>query len=107
MVIWKKIAQGFDSLGDGGSESVSMAPFASMNVEPTIPSASTVPIGIGRTISQVSKRACESDASVGKVDTFVEKLDFSVGKASVMALNPSLLSSDEEYFGPCRIVEEI
>ena len=55
MVIWKKLAQGFDSLGDGGSESVSMAPSASMNVEPTMPCASTMPVGIPRTISQVSK----------------------------------------------------
>ena len=44
---------------------------------------------------------------MGKADTFVEKLDFSVGKASVVALNPSLLSSYEELFGSCRIVEEM
>ena len=44
---------------------------------------------------------------MGKADTSVKKLDFSVGKASVVALKPSLLSSDEELFGPCRIVEEM
>ena len=44
---------------------------------------------------------------MGKVDTSIEKLDFSVGKVSVVALKPSLLSSDEELFGPCHIVEEM
>ena len=42
-----------------------------------------------------------------KADTCVEKLDFSMGKASVVALKPSLLSSDEEFFGPFHIVEEM
>ena len=42
-----------------------------------------------------------------KANTSVEKMDFSVGKASAMAVNPSLLSSDEEFFGPCCIVEEM
>ena len=55
MGIWKKLAQGFDSLADGGSSSVSMAPFASMNVEPTVPTASIVRVHILRTISQISK----------------------------------------------------
>ena len=66
-----------------------MAPSASMNVEHTIPCASTVPIGIPRTISQVFKRDRESDAFMEKEDTCVEKLDFSVGKESVVALKPS------------------
>ena len=55
MVIWKKISQGFDSLGDGGSGNVSMAPSTSMNVDSTMPCASTVPVGIPRTISHVFK----------------------------------------------------
>ena len=73
MVIWKKLAQGFDSLGDGGSANVSMAPYSSMNVDPTMPAASTVPVRIPRMISQLSKQACEYDAFVGKVDASVGK----------------------------------
>ena len=46
MVIWKKLAQGFNSLGDGGSGSVSMAPSTSMNVDHTVPCASRVVVGI-------------------------------------------------------------
>ena len=107
MAIWKKLAQGFDSLGDGGSSSVSLAPYASMNVDPTMPAASTVHVYIPTTISQLYKQARESDASVGKVDASVEKVNASVGKAAVLALKPSIPSSYEEFFGPCRIVEEI
>ena len=55
MVIWKRLAEGFDPSGDGGRGSVSMAPSASMNVDRTVSCASTVPIGIPRTISHVSK----------------------------------------------------
>ena len=55
MAIWKKLAHGFDSLGDGCSGSVSMAPFASMNVDPTVPAASTLPVRILRVFSQLSK----------------------------------------------------
>ena len=55
MVIWKRLAQGFNPSCDGGSKSVSMAPYASMNVDPTVPYASTVPVGIPRMISHVSK----------------------------------------------------
>ena len=80
MVIWKRLAEGFDPLGDGGSGSVSMDPSASINVDGTLSFASTMPIGIPRTISQVSKRGRESDASVGKADTSVEKVDFLWGK---------------------------
>ena len=50
MVIWKRLAQGFDSSSDGGSGIVSMAPSASMNVDCTIPCTSIVPIGILRAI---------------------------------------------------------
>ena len=107
MVIWKKLAQGFNSLGDGGSGSVSMDSSASMNLDPIIPCASTVPVGIPRMISHISKRGHEFDAYVGKADTSVEKLDFSVGKASVVALKPTLLSSNEEFFGTFCIVEEM
>ena len=84
-----------------------MVPSSSMNVDPTVPCASTVHVGIPRTISHVSKRGRESDASLEKVDTSVEKLDFSMGKVSVVSLKPGLLSSDEEFFGHCHIVEEI
>ena len=51
MAIWKKLAQGFDSFCDGGSESVSMAPSASMNIEPTVPAAYTVSVRIPKMIS--------------------------------------------------------
>ena len=71
-----------------------------MNVDPTIPAASIVPILILTTISHLSKRAHESDASVEKVDAFV-------GKEIVLKLNPSLQSSDEKFFGPCPIIEEM
>ena len=51
MAIWKKLAQGFDSLGDGGSGSVSMAPSSSMNVSPTMHAVYIVPSLISTTIS--------------------------------------------------------
>ena len=66
MAIWKKLAEGFDSLDDGGSGSVSMAPSASMNVDPTMLAASTLLVQIPRMISELSKQARESDAFVGK-----------------------------------------
>ena len=68
---------------------------------------STVPVAFPTTISQLSKRACESDASVGKGDAFVEKTDVSMVKVHVLVLKPSLPSLDEELFGPCPIVEEM
>ena len=40
MAIWKKLAEGFDSLGDGGSGIVSMAQSASINVDPIVPATS-------------------------------------------------------------------
>ena len=55
MVIWKRLAEGFDPSGDGGSGSVSMAPSASMNVDRTVPCVYTVPFGIPRMICHVSK----------------------------------------------------
>ena len=68
MAIWKILAMGLDSTGDGGSGSVSMAPSGSMNVVsyPTMPPASMVPFLISTTITQLSKWVREVDAYVGK-----------------------------------------
>ena len=55
MAIWKILAQGFDSLDDGGSGSVFMAPSTSMNVDPTMLAASTLLVQIPRMISELSK----------------------------------------------------
>ena len=44
---------------------------------------------------------------MGKADASVEKANAYVGKAVIVALKPSLLSSDEEVFRPCPIVEEM
>ena len=107
MAIWKKLAEGFDSLDDGGSGNVSMVSSSSINVEPMVPATSTVVVRIPRTISQLFEQARQSNASVGKEDASVEKADASVGKATVVALKPSLLYLDEEFFGPCPIVEEM
>ena len=107
IAIWQKIALGVDSLGDGGSSSVSMAPSGSINVDttPTIPAASRVPILIPSTISPLSKRVWESDAFVEKEYASVRKWVASVGKTDVLLLNHSLRSSDEELFGPCPIIK--
>ena len=58
------------------------------------------------TISHLSKRAREYDASVGKADASVEKPDVYVGKVFVLALKPSLPYLDKKLFGPSPIIEE-
>ena len=104
MAMWKKLAVGVESLGDGGSNNVSMAPEMNVDPSPTIPSVSTIPV----TISQLSKQALESDASVGKAHAFVGKVNPSVGKPDAsIGKDVGLPSSDEEGFGPCPMVEEM
>ena len=57
MAIWKRLALGLDSLDTRGSGSVSMAPSGSMNVglTPTMAPATTVPLSISTTITELSK----------------------------------------------------
>ena len=109
MDMWKKLAVGGDSLGDGGSENVSMAP--EMNVDPTpmILVVSIVPV----TISDLFKGGEECDACVGKANSSVEKenpsvgkTDASLGKAVVLPLKRSLPFSDEQVCGHSLMAEE-
>ena len=46
MAIWKKLAMGVDSLGDGGSGNASMDPEMNVDPNPTIPTVSTMPVRI-------------------------------------------------------------
>ena len=62
MGMWKKLALGVDSLGDGGSGNVSMAPEMNVDLAPMIPDVSTMPV----TISELFKGGQECDAYVGK-----------------------------------------
>ena len=104
MDMWKKLDVGVDSLGDGGSENVSMAP--EMNVGPT-------PMILPVTISEVFKGGEECDASVGKADASMEKVNpsmgktnASLGKVTILPLKHSLPSLDEEMCGPSFMGEE-
>ena len=51
MDMWKKLAMGVDSLGDGGSKNVYMAPEMNVDPAPTILIVSIVPV----TISELFK----------------------------------------------------
>ena len=78
MTTWKTLAMELESMGDGGSDSVSMPPSGSMNISlvPAMPPASMVPFLIPTTITQPSKRVREADASVGKTDPLSVSLEY-------------------------------
>ena len=93
MDMWKKLAMGVDSLGDGGSENVSMDPKRNADPAPMILIVSTFSV----IISELFKGVQECGASVGKVDAYVEKenpsvgkTDASVGKGVVLPLKCSI-----------------
>ena len=103
MGMWKKLALGVDSLGDGGSGNVSMAPEMNVDAAPTIPAVSTVLV----TIRELFKGGLESDASVGKANASMGKANPSVGKPDAsVGKAAGLPYLDEEVFGPCPMVEE-
>ena len=110
MDMWKKLAVGIDTLGDGGNKNVSMAPEMNVDPAPTILTVSTVLV----TISELFKGGEECDASAGKADSSIEKANpsmgktyASLGKAVVLPLKPSLPFSNEELCGPSLMAEEM
>ena len=110
MDMWKKLVVGVDSLGDGGSKNVSMAPKMNVDPAPMILTISIVPV----TISELFKGGQECDASVGKAiasvekeNPFVGKMDDSVEKVSLLPLKHSLPLLDEELCGTSLMAEEM
>ena len=109
MDMWKKLAVGVDSLGDGDSKNVSIALEMNFDPVPTILVVSTVPV----TISDIFKGGQECHASVGKAiasmekaNPFVGKIDDTVEKVVILHLKHSLPLSDEELCGPSLMAEE-